>query len=49
MEIGALIGKPLCWTQQDDEITAFRQQMTRSVQFHMLSENNDFKNDVMKN
>jgi phosphatidylinositol-4,5-bisphosphate 3-kinase len=29
MEIGSLIGRPLCWTQQDDEITTFRQQMTR--------------------
>lgn len=29
MEIGALIGRPLCWTQQDDEITSFRQSMTR--------------------
>jgi phosphatidylinositol-4,5-bisphosphate 3-kinase len=29
VEIGALIGRPLSWVQQDDEITSFRQSMTR--------------------
>jgi hypothetical protein len=30
-EIGALVGRPLVWTQNDDEVTAFRQTMTRFV------------------
>jgi len=29
VEIGSLIGRPLSWVQQDDEITSFRQSMTR--------------------
>lgn len=29
VEIGALIGRPMSWVQGDDEITSFRQSMTR--------------------
>ncbi len=29
--IGNLIGKPLCWTQEQDEITIFRQNMCRYI------------------
>lgn len=33
LEIGSLIGRPLSWVQQDDEITSFRQSMARLRHF----------------
>lgn len=39
VEIGALIGRPMSWVQGDDEITSFRQAMTRLRYFERQKSN----------
>lgn len=41
LEIGSLIGRPLSWVQQDDEITSFRQSMNRVRYFSWQDKQNN--------